>query len=112
MSAAGSTDPDGNALSYEWIYYGEPGTFVISNGRTGAPFKIEDANKSEAWLTAPKVTKPETMHITSGGYGSRDARPDAVSARHRGGLSLMVKRGTRCPAHYINTLFALFPFPV
>ncbi|MFN8003512.1 MAG: DUF1593 domain-containing protein, partial [Acidobacteriota bacterium] len=63
LSAAGSTDPDGNALSYEWIYYGEPGTFVISNGRTGAPFKIEDANKSEAWLTAPKVTKPETMHI-------------------------------------------------
>ena len=63
LSAEGSTDPDGNALTYEWIYYGEPGTFVISNSRTGAPLKIEDANKSNAWFTAPKVTKPATMHF-------------------------------------------------
>ena len=33
------------------------------SGRTGAPLKIEGANKSNAWFTAPKVTKPETMHI-------------------------------------------------
>ena len=63
LSAEGSSDPDGNALSYEWIYYGEPGTFVISSGRTGAPFKIEEANKIKAWFIAPKVTKPETMHV-------------------------------------------------
>lgn len=63
LSADGSSDPDGNTLSYEWIYYGEPGTFVISSGRTGAPLKIEDANKIKSWFTAPKVTKPETMHI-------------------------------------------------
>ena len=63
LSAEGSSDPDGAALSYEWNYYGEPGTFVISNGRTGAPFKIEDANKINSWFTAPKVTRPETMHI-------------------------------------------------
>jgi hypothetical protein len=63
LSAEGSSDPDGNALSYEWIYYSEPGTFVIANARTGAPFKIEDANKIKAWFTAPRVTKPETMHV-------------------------------------------------
>lgn len=63
LSAEGSTDPDGNALSYEWIYYGEPGTFVLATARTGAPLKIEDANKSNAWFTAPKVTNPETMHV-------------------------------------------------
>jgi hypothetical protein len=63
LSAEGSTDPDGNALSYEWIYYGEPGTFVLATARTGTPFKIEDANKSNAWFTAPKVTTPATMHI-------------------------------------------------
>jgi hypothetical protein len=63
LSAEGSTDPDGNALSYEWIYYGEPGTFVIATARTGAPLKIEDANKPNAWFTAPKVAKPATMHI-------------------------------------------------
>ncbi len=63
LSAEGSTDPDGNALSYEWIYYGEPGTFVLATARTGAPLKIEDANKINAWFTAPKVAKPSTMHV-------------------------------------------------
>jgi hypothetical protein len=63
LSAQGTTDPDGNALSYEWFYYGEPGTLAVSNGRTGAPLKIEDAGKIDAWFTAPKVTKPETLHI-------------------------------------------------
>lgn len=41
LSAAGSTDPDGDALSYQWIYYGEAGTFTIASARTGAPLKIE-----------------------------------------------------------------------
>jgi len=63
LSAEGSTDPDGNALRYSWFYYGEPGTFVISNSRTGAPVKIEDSDQASAWFTAPKVSKPETMHI-------------------------------------------------
>jgi hypothetical protein len=63
LSAAGSTDPDGNALKYEWIYYGEPGTFVLATARTGAPLKIEDANKPNAWFIAPKVTTHATMHI-------------------------------------------------
>jgi hypothetical protein len=63
LSAGGSTDPDGNTLNYEWIYYGEPGTIVIGAASFGAPFKIEDANQINAWFTAPKVTKPATMHI-------------------------------------------------
>jgi hypothetical protein len=62
-SAQGFTDPDGNALSYEWIYYGEPGSLSLSNARTGAPLKIEDPNKIDAWFIAPKVTRPETMHV-------------------------------------------------
>lgn len=63
LSAQGSTDPDGNALSYEWIYYGEPGTLALSNARTGTSLKIEDANRINAWFIAPKVSKPETMHV-------------------------------------------------
>ena len=35
----------------------------LSSGRTGAPLKIEDATSVNAWCTAPKVSKPETMHI-------------------------------------------------
>ena len=63
LSAEGSSDPDGNALTFEWFRYGEPGTFMISNSRTGAPFPIEDGNKMNAWFIAPKVSKPETMHV-------------------------------------------------
>jgi hypothetical protein len=63
LSAAGTTDPDGDVLSYEWFYYGEPGTLLLATGRSGAPLKIEDANKMNAWFTAPKTSKPATIHI-------------------------------------------------
>ncbi len=63
LSARGSSDPDGHGLAYEWFYYGEPGTLALSTGRTGAPLKIEGATTTDAWFTAPRVSKPETMHI-------------------------------------------------
>jgi len=63
LSAQGCTDPDGHGLSYEWFYYGEPGTLALSNSRTGAPLKIENSGEADAWFTAPKVTKPETIHV-------------------------------------------------
>ena len=37
LSAEGSTDPDGDALSYNWFYYPEVGTFTISSGTSGQP---------------------------------------------------------------------------
>ena len=63
LSAEGSSDPDGNALSYQWFYYGEPGTLALATSRTGAPLAIEGAAQAKASFTAPRVTKPETMHI-------------------------------------------------
>jgi Protein of unknown function (DUF1593) len=63
LSAEGSDDPDGHTLAYEWLYYGEPSSLVIANSRSGNPLKIEEANKIVAWFTAPKVTRPETVHI-------------------------------------------------
>lgn len=64
LSAEGSNDPDGNALSYQWFHYGEPGTFTLSNARTGAPLKIEDADKMNAWFTVPdRFGKAGTMHV-------------------------------------------------
>jgi len=35
----------------------------MGSGRTGAPLNIENAKSMKAAFVAPKVTKPETMHI-------------------------------------------------
>ncbi len=65
LSAAGSSDPDGDALAYRWFYYGEPGTFLLSSGRTGDPLKIEQAEQSQAWFTVPggRSQPKGTLHI-------------------------------------------------
>lgn len=63
LDATGSLDPDGDNLSYKWIYYGEPGTLALSTARTGSPLKIQDDDMLKAWFTAPKNTKLGTMHI-------------------------------------------------
>lgn len=67
LSAEGSTDPDGDALSYEWFYYPEAGSFVTSSGKTGQPLEIRDANRPKASFTVPanRVMPPGTgtMHI-------------------------------------------------
>ncbi len=58
LSAAGSKDPDGNELSYEWIYYREVGSF-----ESGRPLEVKDNQKKEAFFTAPPVSMPENLHI-------------------------------------------------
>ena len=67
LSAEGSTDPDGDALSYQWFYYGEPGTIALSNSRTGAPLEIYDFDQPKAWFMIPaKFSMPPgagTLHI-------------------------------------------------
>lgn len=68
LSAKDSSDPDGNALTFEWFYYPEPGTLAMSNARSGQPLKIENADKPRAWFTAPaapvsRVLRYGTMHI-------------------------------------------------
>jgi hypothetical protein len=63
LSGKGSSDPDGNGLTYQWIYYGEPGTLALANSRSGAGLTVEGADQIEAWFVAPKVGKPETMHF-------------------------------------------------
>lgn len=64
LSAEGSSDPDGDALSYQWIYYPEPGTFTLSTARTGMPLKIENANQMNASFTVPtRFGRPGTMHL-------------------------------------------------
>lgn len=51
LSAAGSTDPDGDALSYDWFVYEEPGTRSMSNNITGVKLPVTNADQQQAWLT-------------------------------------------------------------
>ena len=63
LNAENSTDPDGDNLSFEWFYYGEPGTAILSTGRTGAPLRIENADQAKASFTVPRLARLGTMHI-------------------------------------------------
>lgn len=58
LNGSGSSDPDGNKLSFKWIYYPEVGTYVIKE-----PIKIENTEDAQTTFVAPKVSKPETLHI-------------------------------------------------
>ena len=67
LSATGSTDPDGDALSYEWFCYEEAGTRAMSNSRTGVKLDINNFDQPKAWFTVKtaRVMPPGTgsMHI-------------------------------------------------
>lgn len=67
LSAAGSSDPDGQALSYEWFYYGEAGSVAISTGRSGQPIEINGFDQREASFVVPRHQglSPDkaTLHI-------------------------------------------------
>jgi hypothetical protein len=56
LNAVGSTDPDGDHLSYVWYHYPEAGTYQN-------PIKPNPENVHSVWVTAPKVEKEETMHF-------------------------------------------------
>lgn len=67
LSAEGTTDPDGDAVSYEWFYYPEPGTLASTGSTTAHPVDIDNFDQPKAWLNVPKsrVMPPGTgtMHI-------------------------------------------------
>jgi len=57
LDARGSTDPDGDSLSYLWFQYPEAGTYKGPIAFSGAE------NLARVSLVAPKVEKPETAHF-------------------------------------------------
>ncbi len=56
LGATKCSDPDGDGLSYEWIYYREAGSY---NG----DIDIRSSNRAEASFTAPKVKSGVKLHI-------------------------------------------------
>ncbi|WP_235934021.1 nucleoside hydrolase-like domain-containing protein [Sunxiuqinia indica] len=67
LSATNSSDPDGDALSFEWFCYEEAGTRAMSNSRTGVKHEIYGFDQPQARLTVKtsRVMPPGkgTMHI-------------------------------------------------
>lgn len=67
LSAEGTSDPDGDAVSYHWFYYHEAGTFPVSSARSGEPLEINGFDQPKARFTVPasRVMPPGTgdMHI-------------------------------------------------
>jgi len=57
LDASSSTDPDGDSLSFLWFTYPEAGTFK-GKFELGQP-----ENSHTAHGKAPKVDKPETIHV-------------------------------------------------
>jgi hypothetical protein len=58
LNAAGTTDPDGDSMSYRWMQYPEAGTYqgLVS-------FTPYASNLYDLPVTAPKVTSPQTIHF-------------------------------------------------
>jgi hypothetical protein len=56
LSAAGSTDPDGDSLSFRWYVYPEAGTY-------GQPIPVVDATSETAMLTVPADAAGRTIHV-------------------------------------------------
>lgn len=56
LSTKGSSDPDGDALSYAWSYYKEPGTY-------GGSVEVANNNESTATVSIPSDAAGKKIHI-------------------------------------------------
>jgi hypothetical protein len=56
VDASGSSDPDGHALRFEWIYYPEPGTYR-------GEIDLQHANSARAQLHVPKRASDQRQEV-------------------------------------------------
>ncbi|WP_284734358.1 DUF1593 domain-containing protein [Sphingosinicella terrae] len=56
LSARGTSDPDGDSLTYYWFHYPEPGSWH-------GDLSIGAENADGVWITAPEVRQRETLHV-------------------------------------------------
>ena len=52
----GTTDADGDSLTYYWFHYPEAGSY-------DGELSLGAENADGIWITAPEVSKRETLHI-------------------------------------------------
>lgn len=57
LSAKGSSDPDGNDLSYSWSYYKEPSTY-------GGSVEIKNGSSPTSTVSVPSDAAGKTIHVT------------------------------------------------
>jgi hypothetical protein len=58
LDASGATDPDGDALTFLWTHYSEPGTYA-------EPIGLYAENLWRLYLRAPEVEEPQTTHFVA-----------------------------------------------
>jgi hypothetical protein len=56
LSAAGSTDPDDNSLTYGWSFYEEPSSYREA-------VKIENERSASATISVPSNASGKSLHI-------------------------------------------------
>jgi len=56
LNAKGSSDPDGDTLTYEWWIYSEAGTYKEK-------IQINSADTEQTFISIPKEAKGKTIHV-------------------------------------------------
>jgi len=98
LSAAGSSDPDGDKLSYKWWVYREAGTYL-------GEVPIREADAVKAMVTVPKNASGRTIHII---LEVVDNGKPALTAYRRiilkiSGKPVEVSPEVGSPEHYLRT---------
>jgi hypothetical protein len=83
LSAAGTHDPDGDALELSWWIDAEAGTLLTGAGASPVTLSAEAGPRTS--LVAPDVSKPETLHVI---LEVRDAGTPSLWAYRRAVLTL------------------------
>jgi hypothetical protein len=62
---ARASDPDGDAVSYNWFYYGEAGSFTVSSGLSGQAVEVQNFDQARASFVVPasRVLRNGSMHF-------------------------------------------------